>query len=173
MLEHRILAGNGGDFHNTDLSADGMVFRPCRPEDGEAVQWLYDHGFLSGHDDPDEGDRPLTIWVAETEGEVVGTVGLVVDEAQVAHVRALRVAPIWRERHLSRRLIQFAVEQAREQDCLKLMLHTFADADRAANVVRSLGFNLAGLRDEAGRKRLEFYLDLYKPPTAPQWGEIA
>jgi ribosomal protein S18 acetylase RimI-like enzyme len=106
-------------------------------------------------------------WVAEIEGEVIGSIAILVDEKQIAHVRRLRVDPAWKTWHggeIARFLIQEATRHARQHDCLKLVLHTPVDDDRAIAFLHELGFEYARTRELRGRHLLEFYLNIYVRP---------
>jgi N-acetylglutamate synthase-like GNAT family acetyltransferase len=109
-------------------------------------------------------------WVAEIDGEVIGSIAVLVDEKQIAHVRRLRVDPAWktwRGGEIARVLIQEATHHARQHDCLKLVLHTPVDDDRAIAFLHQLGFEYARTRELRGRHLLEFYLNLYVRPERP------
>lgn len=158
---------------------DGVVLRACAVGDWPAVNWLEVHGGLCSQGQPaatndaaddDLDERPdEAVWVADARGEVVGVIGLRVTETgahgprggRVAHVCRLCVAPAWRGRHIFPRLVRVALDHARERDCLKVVVHTFADAGRAKAFVESVGFNYAGSRQARGEGVLEFYMDLY------------
>ena len=157
-----------------------LCLRTYHARDRRDVLWLYHHGLLTGRADPSDPATDLDqieqfylqrpqdhFWVAEMEGEVIGTVAILVDEKQIAHVRRLRVDPAWktwRGGEVARMLIQTATHHARQHDCLKLVLHTPVDDERAIAFLHLLGFEYAGTRQLRGRHLLEFYLNLYSRP---------
>jgi N-acetylglutamate synthase-like GNAT family acetyltransferase len=113
-------------------------------------------------------------WVAEAYGEVIGSIAVVKDDKQIAHVRRLRVDPAWKVWHggeVARFLIQKATQHAREHECLKLVLHTPINDDRAIAFLHQLGFEYSRAREVRGRHLLEFYLNIYIRPDQPISGE--
>jgi N-acetylglutamate synthase-like GNAT family acetyltransferase len=125
--------------------------------------------------DPDTIERTYLasprdhFWVAEVDGEVVGTVALRELNRDVGHLHWLRVSPAWQaNRHVARRLVQTAAAHARKMGFLKLVLHTPDGAQpRVSAYFHLLGFELFKRRTVGGRNMLEFYLNLYaKPPLA-------
>ena len=90
-----------------------------------------------------------TILVAETAGQVVGTVTMLLrrmPESSIRHARQfaeidmLAVAPIYRRRGIGRRLIDagFAWATGQGTDCIEVVVFEFNDA--AAGLYRSAGF---------------------------------
>jgi N-acetylglutamate synthase-like GNAT family acetyltransferase len=151
--------------------------RTYREEDRAQVRRLYRDGLLIGS--PDDGDaapdldeiedvylkRPHDhFWVAQVDGAVIGCVGILKDDSQIAHVRRLRVDPAWETWHdgeISRVLIRAATEHARWHDCLKLVLYRPEPNGHAVSLLHGLGFEYARTRSQHGRDILEFYLNIY------------
>jgi len=102
------------------------------------------------------------LWVAEADHAVVGMIAMSEDEKEVAHLRRLRVAYSWqRDMHVAIQLLRTAIYHARVHGCLKLVFHTSLDGERAAELLRRLGFQYASIRDIGSRHLIEFYDDLY------------
>ena len=91
------------------------------------------------------------LWVAEARNCVVGTVALSEDDARVAHLRRLRVAPLWQlDSRVAIGLIKTAVNHARFHGCMKLVFHTSLDSQRVVELLQSLGFQFARIRTSRG-----------------------
>lgn len=166
----------------TDMYS-GMTLRSYQPSDHDQVVYLYHHGLLTGVVDPTDPATDLDhideaylaapqnhFWVVEAEGRIVGTVALNVDDANVAHIRRLRVDPAWKTWHegeLARRLIFSATRHAQQNNCLRLVLHTPVDDERTIHFLQKLDFQYARSRDLNGRRLLEFYVNLYSPLRWP------
>jgi N-acetylglutamate synthase-like GNAT family acetyltransferase len=160
-----------------------LSLRSFHARDRDEVLRLYHHGLLTGVPNPLDPATDLDhieqiyltrpqdhFWVAETNGEVIGSVAITEDDAQIAHVRRLRVDPawkMWRSGEVARVLIQKATHHARQHDCLKLVLHTPVNDDRAIAFLHELGFEYARARELSGRHLLEFYINLYTRTEQP------
>lgn len=190
LFNERISQGDLGPVEAAYCGGDGVVLRACGVGDWPAVNWLEVHGGLCPQGRPlamasagatgdaagEVDERPdEAVWVADARGEVVGVIGLRVTETgghgphggRAAHIIRLCVAPAWRGRHIFPRLVRVALDHARERDCLKVVVHTFADAGRAKAFVESVGFSYAGSRQVRGETVLEFYMDLYARLSSP------
>jgi GNAT superfamily N-acetyltransferase len=106
--------------------------------------------------------RADELWVAETAGRVIGTVGISLDDLSVAEVHHLRVEPGWRGRGVARLLVVTAAQRARECGCIKLVLEAEIATNRAVEVLDHLGFQYVGDKTGGDRRVLQFYLDLYR-----------
>ncbi|MBB3678649.1 GNAT family N-acetyltransferase [Modestobacter versicolor] len=101
----------------------------------------YLRAFAAIRDDPRH-----RLVVAEVEGEVVGTLQLsfvphlVRRGGERAQVEAVRVAAGQRGSGLGRRLLEWAVDQARERGCVLVQLTTDATRADARRFYASLGF---------------------------------
>jgi ribosomal protein S18 acetylase RimI-like enzyme len=154
---------------------EDILIRSFRASDRPEVLNLYQKGRLAGHADPldrasDLADiegtyfrRPQDhFWVAEAKDSVVGTIAVSEDDATVAHLRRLRVAPFWQlDDSLAIGLIRTAISHARFHGCPKLVFHTSLDGPRATELLQGLGLQFARIRDVAGVHLIEFYDDLY------------
>jgi N-acetylglutamate synthase-like GNAT family acetyltransferase len=174
------IPADGSDAGMPTSAGIELCLRTYHARDRREVLRLYQHGLLTGVPDPLDPAADLDyiedvylkrpqdhFWVAESDGEVIGSIAILVDERQIAHVRRLRVDPGWKTWHggeVARVLIQEATQHARQHDCLKLVLHTPVDDDRAIAFLHELGFEYARARELRGRHLLEFYLNLYVRP---------
>ena len=157
-----------------------ICLRTYHAKDRREILRLYRQGVLTGDPDPMDPATDLDhveevylqrpqdhFWVAEIDGEVIGSIAILVNEKQIAHVRRLRVDPAWKKSHgeeIARALMEQATHHARRHDCLKLVLHTPVEDDRAIAFLHQMGFEYARARELRGRRLLEFYLDIYLPP---------
>jgi hypothetical protein len=131
-----------------------------------------------------EPPRAAASWVAEADGQVIGSISMVCIGNQTGRLEQFGVAPEWEaDRRLARRLVHEAADFAREQGVLKLVMDVPEDlpglprgsemsstmrAAEAESRVRvyfeMLGFAFSKKREVTGRTMLEFYLDLYQHP---------
>jgi ribosomal protein S18 acetylase RimI-like enzyme len=82
-------------------------------------------------------------YVAETRGEIVGTVTLCVFTTltgRKAYLDHLVVAPAWRRRGIGRALMAYAIEQARAAGASRIDLTANAQKQAGHALYRSLGF---------------------------------
>jgi GNAT superfamily N-acetyltransferase len=91
-----------------------------------------------------------TLYVAEQDGEVVGTFALLVMD-NLGHlgspsgiVEDVVVAPARQSGGIGRIMMQFAMERCREKDCYKLVLSSNAKRERAHAFYEQLGFERHG-----------------------------
>lgn len=141
----------------------------------------------AGVDRPGESPRPAaepSSWVAEANGEIIGSISMVCIDKDTGRLEQFRVAPEWEaDRRLGRRLARTAADFARERGLLKLVIDVPEDlpglprgnglsptarAAEAESRVRTyfemLGFVFSRKREADGKTMLEFYLNLYQHP---------
>jgi ribosomal protein S18 acetylase RimI-like enzyme len=140
-----------------------LLVREALPSDLEALASLYDE--LTGPLDepvpdpaPDPrqvleqmiGDPARSLLVAELDGEIVGTVDLLIAPNLTHHaqpwalVENVVVAEHARRRGAGRALMLRAIELARESGCYKVNLISGNERSGAHDFYRSLGFEAVG-----------------------------
>ena len=92
-------------------------------------------GFVKRHDPEREA-----AWVAEADGEIVGSVFVVAKDAEAAQLRLLYLEPGMRGRGLGRRLTEMATGFAREAGYARMVLWTQSELTAARQVYARTGF---------------------------------
>lgn len=113
----------------------------------------------------DMGRQPNCLFlVAEYDGQIVGQ--LTLDGGKRRNVRhaatlGITVAQAWRGRGVGRRLIEWAIDWARDAGTLsRIELHVFARNTRAIALYESCGFEYEGTRRRAVHRGGEYIDDL-------------
>ncbi|MFN8343532.1 MAG: GNAT family N-acetyltransferase [Spirosomataceae bacterium] len=102
------------------------------------------------------------IWIAETEGQRVGSIIIYQEAPDIAHLRTLILHPSVRGRGLGRRLMQEAIAFCRETGYRKIKLETFDELLAALYLYETFGFRQTGERFHAewGRPVREVQFEL-------------
>jgi N-acetylglutamate synthase-like GNAT family acetyltransferase len=112
------------------------------------------------------------LWVAVAEGRVIGSIALVRLGPELAHVRAMSVAPGVAERDpVARRLGETAIVDAWDQGYLKLVVHTPQSGAELKGAFHRVSFELSKESWIDGKHMLEFYQNIYERPSTAAGGE--
>jgi N-acetylglutamate synthase-like GNAT family acetyltransferase len=103
-------------------------------------------------------------WVAEANGRLVGMIGLVQRRPHVAVIRRLRVAPVWADTDLGRRLVKRALWHSWLHGAVKVVIDAPCDVNWAIRFLGELGFRYTCVRNRDGRDQIDFYPTLYAKP---------
>jgi DNA-binding MarR family transcriptional regulator/GNAT superfamily N-acetyltransferase len=133
-------APRSGDFgwivrRNAELYA--QEYRWLEPFEGVCAQIVAD--FVNKYD-----ARSERCWIAEMNGENVGSVMLVKDSADVARLRLLLVDPKARGLRLGARLTDEAIHFARGAGYRRITLWTHSVLGAARHIYQKAGFKLTG-----------------------------
>lgn len=159
---------------------EGLVVRLACPDDQAGVVRVFEEGRVvraEGYSDEGADIRDLAahylppssskLWVADLgDDRVVGMVGLRSTNDHAAELCRLRVLPTHRNRGIGSALVEHALTYCRENSILKLVLDTHVERTQAIKIFERFGFRLARERQTPGRPLLDFYLDLYRDPSA-------
>lgn len=156
-----------------------IEIRLATEEDFRVVRQLYSAGLLEGQvPENDTGadmenleaayladDGQSGFWVAAHRGQIVGMVGVQHTADESVEVRRLRVREGYRRKGLGTRLMEKALTFCQHHGYLKIVLDVRIERAPAISMFENFGFKLTRTREVAGRKLLDFYLDLYRDPT--------
>ncbi|MFQ5883932.1 MAG: GNAT family N-acetyltransferase [Thermoplasmata archaeon] len=102
---------------------------------------------------------PERIWVADRDGEVIGMVGLIVEE-QKTEVEPVVVTSGERGKGIGKLLLDHVIEQAKKIGVRFLSIKPVARNTRAISLFHSLGFRMLG--------HIDMLMEL-QPPTEIKW----
>lgn len=155
------------------LPAASINIRTFAPADAAACQKLYHEGLIGGKiADNDTGIDIDNIeqayiktpgnhfWVAESDGKVVGMIGVMASEG-LGEIRRLRVAKDYRRRGIGSALLEAATHFCQENHYLKVTLDTFVEREDAIRLFEKNRFRHSRTKTIGGKDLLYFYLDLY------------
>lgn len=153
------LAASIRPYASTDLEACRGLWRELTQRHRD----LYDDPEIGGNDPGVWFDEHLQhphlagIWVAESQGTVVGFCGLLV-QGQEAEVEPVVVTAAQRSRGVGRRLLHEMVSEARARDIRYLWIRPVARNVEALRLFHDAGFRVLG--------RVDMLMDLF--PEAPR-----
>ncbi len=160
---------------DAQTSSSSHVIRSFRKGDMKACTRLYREGLVGGK--LAENDTGLDIddidsaymnhdgshfWVAESDGEIVGMIGVQAHEPGLAEIRRLRVAQDLRRRGIGSALVEEALKFCHERGYIKITLDTFMEREPAIKLFEKFHFRHNRSRNVSGREIMHFYLDLYQ-----------
>ena len=85
--------------------------------------------------------REECLWIAEMDGQIVGSIGIVGESSSEAQLRWLLVHPTMRGRGLGRYLLDTALQFCRDRGLKSVFLWTVSDLKVAAHMYQSTGFH--------------------------------
>jgi ribosomal protein S18 acetylase RimI-like enzyme len=156
------------------------MVRSFRKEDAQACKMLYHDGLMGGS--LAENDTGLDIddiqgvymehpgnhvFVAESDGGVVGMVAVQHLDEGVGEIRRLRVAASHRRRGIGSALLERALSFCQEKEYYKITLDTFVDREPALRLFEKFRFRHDHTRNLRGKDLLYFYLDIYTGQPRP------
>jgi ribosomal protein S18 acetylase RimI-like enzyme len=163
-----------------EMTLDDVTVRLARAEDHAALRSLFKQSLVEGHvrvNDTgadieniqeayfsDEGQSAL--WVADFDDEIIGMIGVQKTSDHEAEVRRLRVHQNFRRKGLGAKLMEQALGFCQHHGYLKVMLDVRIERAPAIKLFEKFGFTLARQRELEDRKILDFYLDIYREPSA-------
>ena len=104
-----------------------------------------------------DGSERNAFWVAESDGEILGMIGVQEVRDDVAEMRRLRVDSGHRRRGVGTALLETALAFCRD--------HSYVKRGPAIELFNTFGFFHSRTREQDDHKLLEFYVDLYNEPS--------
>ena len=157
---------------------DDLSVHTFETTDQEAVSRLYTDGLLAGQIAPNDTGADIEnihdayfdddrhhFWVAKVSGKLLGMIGVASDEPHTAEVRRLRVAHDYQHTNIAPLLLETAINHCKHHGYLKVRLDTRFERNAAVGLFDRAGFEHTRTKSLHGKELLEFYLDLYRPPT--------
>jgi GNAT superfamily N-acetyltransferase len=87
------------------------------------------------------------LWLAERDGEVLGTITLIEETLELGRLGHLVLLPEGRGSGAGRELVSTVLDAARAAGYERLHLFTFSDLRAAGSLYRSVGFEVASAED--------------------------
>ena len=112
-----------------------------------------------------DGSERNAFWVAETDGVVVGMIGVQEVRDDVGEMRRLRVDGGYRRRGIGTALLEQALAFCRDHSYVKIVLDVRVERGPAIELFNAFGFFHSRTREQDEHKLLEFYVDLYNEPN--------
>ena len=132
------------------------------------LEWLDHYNLTESHDlmvlDDPQGtilNRGGFIWMAEANGEIVGSAALMKEHEGVYELAKFAVTATWRGKGISRLLIEKCLEKAREIGVKKLTLFSNHQLQTAIGLYEKYGFRHVAMHDspfETADVRMELIL---------------
>lgn len=144
------------------LQDPGVAIRAFKAADLPGIHYINECGPVMAAQIVRRGQSSQT-WIADFLGEVIGVITVVTDSPNTSRVKQLAVHPEWQHRGITRQLLARAAEHLRERGVLKLSIDAEVPTAGAQAALGAMGFIFGGERIRNGRRRLQFYLDLYQP----------
>jgi ribosomal protein S18 acetylase RimI-like enzyme len=101
--------------------------------------------------------RTMDVFVAESDGTVVGTIAAGVASPQEGHLRGMAVLPEWQGRGLAGQLLAVAEAHLRDRGCTRITLDTTEPLQRAIRFYEKHGYRATGkIGDHFGMPLYEY-----------------
>jgi len=160
-----------------------LVLRTFRPGDEAAFRRL-NEAWISKYFVLEDADREVLcdphahilapggqICIAELDGEAVGCCALVVVAPRELELAKMTVSESIRGRGLGRRLLQFAIDEARRMSARRLYLESNTRAEAAVHLYEQLGFrHLPAPDHESKYARANVFMEMLLAPAADSAG---
>src|SRR5689334_23804903 len=118
------------------------------------LEWLDHYNLTESHDlmilDDPKGtilDRGGFIWMAEADGQLVGSVGLIKEHEGEYELAKMAVTAAYRGKGISKLLIEKCLEKAKEIGAVKLSLFSNHQLQTALSLYQKYGFNHVEVHD--------------------------
>ena len=165
---------------SADFILGKVTVRLASNEDHPALRELFRAGLIEGYvADNDTGadienpveayfsdDGQSALWVADLDQDIIGMIGVQKTSDHEAEIRRLRVRSDFRRKGLGAKLMEQALNFCRHHGYLKVSLDVRIEREPAISLFEKFGFSLNRTREINGRRTLDFYMDLYREPSA-------
>jgi N-acetylglutamate synthase-like GNAT family acetyltransferase len=118
------------------------------------VEWLNHYHLLESHDlaildNPEKYilDRGGYIWMAELDGEAIGSAALIRQADDEFELAKMAVAPAYRGKGISKLLIRQCLEKAKETGAAKILLFSNHQLKTALGLYEKYGFKHVDVHD--------------------------